>query len=147
MNENKAGRWMLIPRSGKTEDTKFFEMKGSDQFIFHHANIYEDGDKVYVDSICLEGGVNFEVTAATVKKEYLKAREYGGTGSWTGLFRHELDLKSGEVTRYRLSDRGCEFPSINPDYVGKKYQYTYASASPNEGCWYQPFQGLLKVDV
>lgn len=77
----------------------------------------------------------------------MKAKEFGGTGSWTGLFRHELDMKSGQVSRHRLSDRGCEFPSINPDNVGVKYQYSYVTASPNEGAWYFPLQGLLKVDV
>ena len=87
---------MLVPRNGKTEDTKFFEMN-KNQFIFHHSNIYEEGEKVFVDSICLEGGMSFEVTAANVEEKYLKAREFGGTGSWTGLFRHDLDLKSGRV--------------------------------------------------
>ena len=120
MVKGRVGRWLLIPRNGKTEESKFFKVR-NDQFIFHHSNIYEEGDKVYIDSICLEGGVNFEVTPATVTMDYLKAKEFGGTGSWTGLFRHELDMKSGEVSRHRLSDRGCEFPSINPDNVGVKY--------------------------
>ena len=137
MNKNKNGKWMLIPRNGKTEDTKFFEVKCSDQFIFHHANIYEEGDKVIIDSVCLEGGISFgEFGGKNMTKESFKAREYGGKGSWTGLFRHELDLNSGEVNRYRLSDRGCEFPCVNPDYIGKKYQYTYASASANKGVWF-----------
>ena len=136
MNKNKPGRWMLIPRNGKTEDTKFFEIDHS-QFIFHHANIFEEGDKVIVDSISMEGGINFgEFASDTLKKEQMKAREFGGTGSWTGLFRHEMDLKTGVVSRYRLCDRGGEFPSINPDNTGKKYKFTYAPASPNEGAWF-----------
>jgi all-trans-8'-apo-beta-carotenal 15,15'-oxygenase len=66
----------------------------------------------------------------------LKSKEHGGTGSWTGLYRHELDLDTGKVSRSRLSNRGCEFPSINPSNVGIDYQYTYAAASGNTGAWY-----------
>ena len=87
----------------------------------------------------MEGGVDFEVTTENVEKDFMRAREYGGTGSWTGLFRHELDLLSGDVERYRISDRGCEFPCVNPDKVGVKNQYTYVVASANEGSWFQPF--------
>ncbi len=58
-----------------------------------------------------------------------------------------MDLKSGKVSRHRLSDRGCEFPCVNPDHVGKKYQYAYVSGSANEGTWYSPFYGLTKIDV
>ena len=137
---------MLIPRNGKTEDTKFFKMDYN-QFIFHHSNMYEEGEKVFIDSVCMEGGIDFDITTANVTRDYFKAREFGGTGSWTGFFRHELDLKSGSVERYRLSDRGCEFPQINADKTGKKYQFAYVPASGNEGAWYQPFQALMKVDV
>lgn len=77
----------------------------------------------------------------------MRAKEYGGTGPWTGLFRHELDLETGKASRYRLSDRGCEFPTINPKHVGTNYNYGYAAASANEGSWFQPLTGIVKVDV
>ena len=132
----ERGRWFLIPRNGKIEEARYFEAPDADQFIFHHVNIHEDGNKVMIDSISLEGGLNFSLNVDNVTKDYMKAKEYGGTGSWTGLFRHELDLETGKATRTRLSDRGCEFPTINPNHVGVDYKYGYAGASANEGAWY-----------
>mgnify|MGYP000854019872 CR=1 FL=1 len=102
---------------------------------------------MFIDSICLDGGVDFETTMANVTKDYMNAKESGGNGSWTGLYRHELDLTSGKVQRYRLSNRGCEFPCVNPKNTGVNYQYTYASASGNEGSWYMPHVGVNKIDV
>jgi Retinal pigment epithelial membrane protein len=57
-----------------------------------------------------------------------------GVGDRRGGARSEMqrlvvDFGSGEVSRQSLSHRCCEFPSIHPDYVARRYTHSYVPAS------------------
>ena len=43
------------------------------------------------------------------------------------LWEFELDLIAKTVIRKKLEERGCEFPSVNPAWIGKENRYLYMS--------------------
>jgi carotenoid cleavage dioxygenase len=59
-------------------------------------------------------------------------------------YRWRLNMKTGAVREGLLSDTVTEFGMINPQIVGKKYDYVY-SVVPTEG-WFT-FEGLIKHNV
>uniref|UniRef100_A0A6U7ZC62 Dioxygenase n=1 Tax=Eutreptiella gymnastica TaxID=73025 RepID=A0A6U7ZC62_9EUGL len=151
MKPGKAGQWYLVPRGeakARGEQPQRIGVPlGITQFIFHHANCYEEDGLIYADSVCLEGGMDFSANLDSVTRGYFRGSGYGGTGPWTGLFRHVLDPVKGTVRRYRLADRGCEFPQINNNYLGKPYRYVYAAASATRGPYFGPNMGIMKKDL
>ncbi len=109
-------------------------------FIFHHVNAYEaDATTVIVDSIYyddylgLEPGQDF----LAIDFEDLPAGH---------LCRFSLDLAAGTVTKTELSDRACEFPAINPNYVGQAHRYVYLGAA-DERPANAPLQAIAKFDT
>ncbi|WP_017324850.1 carotenoid oxygenase family protein [Synechococcus sp. PCC 7336] len=108
-------------------------------FIFHHANAYEEGDRIIVDSLCYDDYMSLEPGSdyrEVVFEEIPYAR----------LVRYELDLQAGTASHEAIVDRPCEFPALNPACVGRKQRYTYVgtthAAGPNA-----PLQAVMKVDM
>ncbi|CBI29184.3 unnamed protein product, partial [Vitis vinifera] len=54
-----------------------------------------------------------------------------------------IDLKTGTVTRHRLSQWNLEFAVINPGYLGKKNRYVYSAV----GDPLPKISGIVKLDV
>jgi len=108
-------------------------------FIFHHSNIYEEEDKLILDSVCystypkLEEGVNYlEIDFDRVIPGKLE--------------RFVIDRTQKTVKRSVLLDRSCEFPALNPQYVGKKYRYVYLGCTAGEQ-GNAPLQAIIKLDL
>ena len=59
--------------------------------------------------------------------------------------RFELNLSEKTVVQEIIEERGCDFPSVNPLWVGKQHRYLYASAgrTPAEN---GPLQAIMKLD-
>ena len=54
-------------------------------------------------------------------------------------------FKPKTVTRQKIEERGCEFPSMNPVWIGKEHRYLYMSVcvNPTEN---GPLQAIMKLD-
>jgi all-trans-8'-apo-beta-carotenal 15,15'-oxygenase len=108
-------------------------------FVFHHANAFENGDEVVVDSICYESLPSVDPDGDFREVDF-DALDPGQ------LWRFRMNLQTGEITRCRLESRCCEFPSLHPAKVGRLYRYLYLGAAhaPSGNA---PHQAILKVDV
>jgi all-trans-8'-apo-beta-carotenal 15,15'-oxygenase len=108
-------------------------------FVFHHANAFEQGDNIYLDSICYES-----LPAVEPESDYRQTNfEALSPGQ---LWRFEIDLKRSQAQRQMLESRCCEFPCVHPAKVGHPYRYVYLGAAdaPQGNA---PLQAILKIDL
>lgn len=110
-------------------------------FTFHHANAYEEGDKIICDSIPWRK-VDFSFNI-----DNLIPSNYNG-GQRSESWRIELDVRRGTVRRTKLQQRSCEFPVVSPKVAGKKHKHFYCLAAQMDHpeLW-GPAQCLMKVSV
>ena len=134
---NKPTKVILIPRDPHNTEIKTFSVESG--FVFHHANAFERDREIYIDSIAYQ--TLPQVQPNSNYKEVDFDRLDPGQ-----LWRFTLNLKSGKVRREMLESRCCEFPTHNPDKVGRDYQYLYIGAAANE-VGNAPLQAILKLDV
>lgn len=130
-------RIIVIPRHSKGK-AQIFETESG--FVFHHANAFEQDDKIIVDSVCYESLPTVE-SGHDYRKTDFEALSPGQ------LWRFEINLKSSQpVQRQILESRCCEFPSLDPAKVGQPYRYVYLGAAdaPQGNA---PLQAILKIDL
>jgi all-trans-8'-apo-beta-carotenal 15,15'-oxygenase len=134
-NPKQPTQIILIPRDG-SNDVKIIDTEPC--FIFHHANAWEEDDRVYIDSICykqfnkIEGNKDFREVNFDVMPE-------------GQLWRFQINLSNQEVKHQVIAQRSCEFPTLNPNNVGQNYRYLYIGAAHNP-TGNAPLQGILKID-
>ncbi|MEO0407741.1 MAG: carotenoid oxygenase family protein [Cyanobacteria bacterium P01_A01_bin.135] len=136
VDPKKPTRILLVPRqpSGKA-----IELETEAGFVFHHANAFEQGGKVYIDSVCYNGFPTVEPNSDFRQVDFDKVPE-------GQLWRFELDLEEQSVTGSQLEARCCEFPWVHPEYAGRPYRYVYlGAADQREGN--APLQCILKADL
>jgi all-trans-8'-apo-beta-carotenal 15,15'-oxygenase len=127
---------IVIPRHG-SEPVQTFSAEAG--FVFHHANAFEEGNHLYVDSICYNS-----LPQVDPKEDY---REVKFSNLDPGqLWRFQFDLNTKAVERQLIESRCCEFPSIHPDRVGRSYRYVYLGAA-HDPTGNAPLQGVLKIDL
>jgi all-trans-8'-apo-beta-carotenal 15,15'-oxygenase len=108
-------------------------------FVFHHANAYEAGDTLVIDSICYE---NFP----TVDPDQ-DFRDIDFNSIPEGqLWRFRLNLAANSVEREAIATRCCEFPTLNPNNAGRPYQFVTIGTA-HEPTGNAPLQALLKLDL
>ncbi|BDA50633.1 Apocarotenoid-15,15'-oxygenase [Coccomyxa sp. Obi] len=124
----------VVSRCGGTH--KVLESESS--FLIHHANGFEDGDEIEVWS----SGWGPEALAKLKEQERVNG-ESGMLGSWkvvlagdftgipfTTLWRHRINVKTGEVKRTALYDaQNMDHPRVNPHFYSRKTRYVYFNAS------------------
>ncbi|MBR8840222.1 MAG: carotenoid oxygenase family protein [Stigonema ocellatum SAG 48.90 = DSM 106950] len=134
---NQPTSIVIIPRN--PQQGKVQILKTHSGFVFHHANAFEEGDEIVVDSICYESLPEVEPQSdfRQVDFEALKPGQ---------LWRFHLNLKDETVRRELLESRCCEFPHVHPSYVGRPYRYLYMGAAHSES-GNAPLQAFLKVDL
>ena len=132
-------RFAVLPRRGATGDIRWFEADPT--FVLHFTNAYEDGDEIVLDGFFEgdpqpldTGGTKWERLFRFLALDRLQTR----------LHRWRLNLVTGAVKEEQLSESITEFGTINPDYAGGHYRYTYA-ATGKPG-WFL-FDGLVKHDL
>ena len=108
-------------------------------FVFHHANAYEQGEEIIVDSICYESLPEVEPGSdfRQVNFEKLKPGQ---------LWRFHFNVKDNTVQQELTESRCCEFPQIHPDKVGRNYRYLYLGAA-DAPIGNAPLQACLKLDL
>ncbi|NTU82661.1 MAG: Apocarotenoid-15,15'-oxygenase [Chloroflexales bacterium] len=108
-------------------------------FVWHHANAFEDGDTLVVDSVWYDHyvGIGPEVEYRTIDFASLPPGR---------MARMTIDLGTGRLERSFLAGRCCEFPALHPAKVGRPYRYTYlGAADAPEGN--APLQAIWKLDL
>ena len=134
---DKPTNVILIPRDPSNTEIKTFSVESG--FVFHHANAFERGNEVCIDSITYQSIP--QVLPDSSYKEVDFDRLDPGQ-----LWRFTLNLESGSVQREMIESRCCEFPTHNPDKVGRDYQYLYIGAAANE-TGNAPLQAISKLDL
>jgi all-trans-8'-apo-beta-carotenal 15,15'-oxygenase len=132
---DKPTQAILIPRNG-IDEVQILETEPC--FVFHHCNAWEEGDEVFVDSVCYESFPNVGPKGDFLEIDFdsLPAGE---------LWRFKLNLSDKTVQHQVVEKRCCEFPTLHPNHVGQPYRYLYIGAAdaPTRNA---PLQAILKVD-
>ncbi len=108
-------------------------------FVFHHANAFERGDELVIDSVCYA-----DLPAVDPDSDF---RQTNFAAIAPGqLWRFELNLKTEQVQQQLLDSRCCEFPTVHPQRVGREYRYVYLAAAhaPSGNA---PHQAIVKWDL
>ena len=128
-------RIILIPRH--KGEVKVLETHSG--FVFHHANAFEQGEEICIDSICYASFPEVEPGSDFRQVEFESLAE-------GQMWRFHLNLQNQTVTRELLESRCCEFPTIHPQRVGRPYRYLYIGAA-HAATGNAPLQAILKVDL
>ncbi len=134
---NKPAKVILIPRKPPYDQVKILETQAG--FIFHHANAFEADGQVYLDSICYDSlpQIQPDTPYKAVKFDELDPGQ---------LWRFTIDPTLKTVQRELIEARACEFPTLNPELVGRKPRYLYSAAAHNP-TGNAPLQAILKLDL
>ena len=121
-------RFGIMPRHGNAAEIRWFEAASC--YGFHILNAYEDGDEIVLFA-CRMG--EFDLT---------------GTGdpqnSIPFLWKWRFNLQSNTVTDSQVAPHPCEFPQVNPAYVGRPMKFSYAGRMPQNPM--PLFDAVLKFD-
>lgn len=129
---------ILIPRDPNNKKVKTFKVKSG--FVFHHANAFEQENQICIDSIAYQ-------TLPQVKSD-ANYKEVDFASLDPGqLWRFKLNLEDGTVERQMIESRCCEFPTHNPNLVGREYRYLYIGAASEDTGSNAPLQAILKLDL
>jgi len=117
----------VIPLDGKGPVRTF---RAPNYFTFHYMNVYEEGSKLHMD-------FSHHKDPEMLNTLYLDVMRKGERAITKGPLRRltiDLDKPDQEATitdlmRDNSSYHQCEFPSVNPDYMGKPYRYGYSAGS------------------
>lgn len=129
-------RVILIPRNPK-ESVQILSTHSG--FVFHHANAFEQGEEVVIDSISYESFPEVE-PESDFKQVDFDALKPGQ------MWRFHLNLKDKKVSRELIEERCCEFPTIHKERVGRPYRYLYMAAA-HGATGNAPLQAIIKIDL
>lgn len=133
---NQPTKVILIPRNG-SRDVQILDAEPC--FVFHHANAFEQGDEIVVDSICYDSLPGVE-PGGDFREVDFDALPPGQ------LWRLHLNLKDKTVRHQVIESRCCEFPTLHPQNVGRPYRYLYIGAA-DQPTGNAPLQAVLKMDL
>jgi all-trans-8'-apo-beta-carotenal 15,15'-oxygenase len=133
----KSSAVLVIPRHPSLGEPRSF--RAPEGFVWHHANAYEAGDTLVLDSVWYESyaGIGPDTDFRRVDFDALPPGR---------LARATIDVRTGEVSRELIADRVCEFPVLHPARVGRPYRYVYLAAGAEVGV-NRPTQAVWKVDL
>ena len=138
---NQPTRIWLMPRQADGQVNGQVRVINTDPcFVFHHANAYEQGDRLIIDSICYENFPSLEpdVDFRTVDFSQVPAGQ---------LWRFCVNPHTETVEdRQVLLSRCCEFPTLNPRQVGQPYS-TLVIGAAHQAQGNAPLQALIKLDL
>ncbi|HEY9825295.1 MAG TPA: carotenoid oxygenase family protein [Stenomitos sp.] len=129
-------RIWIVPRKGQG---KARVVETDSCFVFHHANAYEVGETIVVDSISYAQFPALDPNADYAEVDFDALPE-------GQLWRFHIDLNQTKVTREVLVERCCEFPTLNPQQMGRPYRFAFMGTS-HAAAGNAPLQGLLKLDL
>ncbi|MGK7933851.1 MAG: carotenoid oxygenase family protein [Microcystaceae cyanobacterium] len=130
---HSPSRFGIMPRHGKSEQIRWFEMPSC--YIYHTLNAYEENDEIVLLA-CRMSATNVFVT---------NENDRIADGDIPYLYRWRFNLKTGKGTEEKLDEIPSEFPQINEALTGRKTRYGYtAKIAPSQ---IPLFDGLIKYDL
>ncbi|OEY66127.1 carotenoid oxygenase family protein [Marinobacter sp. X15-166B] len=140
--DDMPARFGIIPRHGTNEDVKWFE--ATPCFILHLSNCYEKGDEVI-----MEGCITTNPRKPAVGKQDHDAiqkmvNQFDKSATRYRMHRWAFNMKTGKTREEYLDDEVTEFPTVNNEYVGKPYRYSYNALFGDKPWW---LKGLKKFDL
>ena len=129
-------RMIVVPRSQPRPQP--IVLAAPSGFVFHHANAYEQGNTIIVESICYASLPTVEPGADYLQTNFAAL-------SPGQLWRFHLNLETQVVQQELVEARCCEFPTLHPAQVGQQQRYTYMGAA-HEPTGNAPLQAILKLD-
>jgi all-trans-8'-apo-beta-carotenal 15,15'-oxygenase len=134
---DRPTRIHVVPRHPSLGEPRTFT--GPPGFVWHHANAFEEGDQLVIDSVWYDS--YYGIAPGQDFRQIDFAALPPGR-----LARTRLDPATGSVDRTFIAERCCEFPVLHPAHVGRAYRYVYlAAGDPPVGNW--PQQTIWKVDM
>lgn len=126
----------LIPRDpSSSKKVQKFELPPA--FVFHHANAYEEGNNVVIDSIHYK-------SLPAVGREALPEQGIDPNVAFNSkLKRVEIDTESGIVHTRSICDEYLEMPSVSPYSFGQKHRFVYGYKSDFD----MRMIGVAQVDI
>ena len=107
-------------------------------FVFHHANAYEQGEEIIVDSVSYQDfpALDHELDYNNIRFESVPPGQ---------LWRYRLNPTTKETSRRLIDKRTVDFPSIHSEYLTRQHRWIYigAVARPEGNA---PLQAVLKID-
>ena len=110
--ENGA-RIGVIPRLGKSEDIRWFEVELG--YIFHVFNAWEEGEHIVLDACRSDQTQILMGDSSVADEEMARFRQY------------RLNLTTGRSEEHDLGGGFLDFPRINESMTGRKNRFSYAS--------------------
>ena len=129
---------ILIPRDPNNTEVKTFQVESG--FVFHHANAFERDNKICIDSIAYQSLPQVQPNSDYKEVEFDRL----DPGQ---LWRFTFNLDDNTTDKVMLESRCCEFPTHNPNKVGRDYRYLYIGAIPEDTGSNAPLQAILKLDL
>lgn len=109
-NPDRPARVGVLPREGRAEDVRWFDVEPC--YVFHPLNAFEDGDSIVLD---------------VVRHPRMFATHLQGPNEGPPtLDRWTVDLNAGKVREERLHERPQEFPRVDERLTGRRHRYGYA---------------------
>eukprot|EP01116_Phalansterium_solitarium_P022471 TRINITY_DN7438_c1_g1_i1.p1 TRINITY_DN7438_c1_g1~~TRINITY_DN7438_c1_g1_i1.p1 ORF type:complete len:519 (-),score=158.11 TRINITY_DN7438_c1_g1_i1:328-1884(-) len=115
---DRPSKYGIMHRTATSEE-EITWFKGPACYMFHSANAWDDGDEV----------VMVGMRAPCVGLMPCSKSPSGCPSYGARLYMWRFNLTSGEMTEKALNeDLFAEFPTINPNYRGRKNRFVYAGA-------------------
>lgn len=134
---NQPTKIILIPRTPPHREVKTVTVEAG--FVFHHANAFEVGDQVYIDSVA------YEALPQVQRNSDYKTTDFDVLAPGQ-LWRFTINQSDGTVAKTLVESRCCEFPYVNPNQAGREYRYLWLGAAHN-ATGNAPLQAILKLDL
>jgi carotenoid cleavage dioxygenase-like enzyme len=129
-----ASRFGILTRHGDNSDIRWFEALSC--YIFHTVNAYEVGEEIVLIASRMSGTTCLDIPTKFKDTNDDRPR----------LYRLRFNLRTGAVREEALDDVASDFPSLNPQRLGRESRYAYTAKMANGQRPAFSFDGLLKYD-
>lgn len=145
--EKSSATLHLVPRVGSKRQPKSstIPFDGVVEAELQFCNAYEDGDKIIFDAIRSDGTKKGSSNKASQWPWASSREEYTQNASNKSLWRYQVDLKTGSVSKELLTDLQCFFGVVNPKQSTTKHESIYMALG-GLGTGTAPPQGIGRFD-
>ena len=145
--ENEPAMMHLVPRVGKNKQPVSLPIPfdGVIEANLQFCNAYEDGSKIIVDAIRSDGTKKASSTTPKSWPFVSSKADYEAQAASRSLWRYEIDVSSGSVSKEKLSDVQCYFGTVRPNQSTLKHDQIFMAIG-GLGDETAPPQGIASYD-
>jgi all-trans-8'-apo-beta-carotenal 15,15'-oxygenase len=138
----------MVPRigSGKVPMSIPIPYDGAVEAEMQLINAYEDGTKIILDAIRADGTNKPPSSKVSQWPWASSLEEYRQNAAKKSLWRYEIDIQSGSVSKERLTDTQCFFGVVNPKQSTQQHKQIYMAIG-GLGSDVAPPQGVTRFDT